>query len=219
MNEQSTNLNYSKLREENRVDLVRASPIAAPMAIYIETTNICNFRCVYCPESFPDFAERSGGLHKMDVGSFASIAKQIKDLGKLKVLNFYMMGEPFANPSLCKFISHATELQTAERTCVTTNGTLLRDTVIDDIRSMGLDYLRVSIYGGTPESFARRTASTFPLQRIVENVKNLRNQRDTLGLTKPHIYVKMIDTLDAEENAAFFHFSRTSLTKSFWNRQ
>ena len=57
---------YSRLRQARRIDLVEMSPLPAPMAIYLEPTNICNFRCVYCPESFDDFKERTGGLHRLD---------------------------------------------------------------------------------------------------------------------------------------------------------
>jgi MoaA/NifB/PqqE/SkfB family radical SAM enzyme len=179
------------------------------MAIYMEPTNICNFKCVYCPESFPDFKERSGGLHRLDTAGFSSVADQILALGRLKVLHFYMMGEPFVNRALPDFIRVAVDRGIADRTCVTTNATLLDDKMIDRVLESGLDYLRVSVYGATEETFARRTGTpNIKLSRIVANVAALRRKRDERGLDKPFIYVKMIDTSDPAENALFMETFR-----------
>ena len=200
---------YSQLRQGNRISLVDASPLPGPMAIYMEPTNICNFKCVYCPESFPDFKERSGGLHRLDATGFAAIADQILALGPLKVLHFYMMGEPFVNRALPDFVRQAVDRRVAARTCVTTNATLLDAKTIDRILESGLDYLRVSVYGATQETFARRTGTAdMKLSRIVSNVAALRQRRDERGLDKPFIYVKMIDTRDERENALFLETFR-----------
>jgi MoaA/NifB/PqqE/SkfB family radical SAM enzyme len=173
------------------------------MAIYLEPTNICNFRCLYCPESFSDFKERTGGLSRLDAAGFAAVSDQILALGRLKVLHFYMMGEPFVNKALPDFIAAAKERQIADRISVTTNATLLDAKTIDRILDSRLDYLRVSIYGATQESFAQRTASPFKLARIVSNIAALRSRRDERGLDGPFLYVKMIDTGVTEENALF----------------
>jgi MoaA/NifB/PqqE/SkfB family radical SAM enzyme len=200
---------YSRLRQGQRIDLAEMSPLPAPMAIYMEPTNICNFRCVYCPESFADFKERSGGLHRLDAAAFASVLDQIAALGRLKVLHFYMMGEPFVNRALPDFIRAAVDRSVADRTCVTTNATLLNAEVIDRVLASGLDYLRISIYGGTEEAFARRTQTpSIKLSRVVANVAALRRRRDELGATTPSIYVKMIDTGDPGENATFLETFR-----------
>jgi MoaA/NifB/PqqE/SkfB family radical SAM enzyme len=194
---------YSQLRKGNRIELADASPLPAPMAIYLEPTNICNFKCVYCPESCPDYKERTGGLHRLDAAGFSAVMDQILALGRLKVLHFYMMGEPFVNRALPDFIRMASDRRVADRTCVTTNATLIDAKTTDRILASGLDYLRVSIYGGTEETFARRTGSPFKLQRIVNNVAAFRRTRDERGLAKPFIYVKMIETGDDAEDARF----------------
>lgn len=195
---------YSELRSGNRIDLVDASPLPAPMAIYVEPTNICNFRCVYCPESFSDFAQRSGGFKRLDADTFSDIADQIVALGQLKVLHFYMMGEPFLNRSLPAFIRLAVRKNIANRTCVTTNATVLTADIVDQVLASGLDYLRVSVYGATQESFTRRIGvSHFRLSHVVANVTELRRRRDANGLSKPFIYVKMIETGDEKENGTF----------------
>ena len=52
---------YSLLRQAPRVNLVESVPLPGPMAVYLEVTNICNFKCVFCPESFDNYEEKAGG--------------------------------------------------------------------------------------------------------------------------------------------------------------
>ena len=118
-------ISYTKLRGAPRTLLRDAVPLPAPFTIYVEPTNICNFKCVYCPESFEDFEQRSGGLTRMDLQGFERVSDQIKAMGGIKTLNFYMMGEPLVNRDVPQFIEIARQKQIAERIIVTSNGSLL----------------------------------------------------------------------------------------------
>jgi radical SAM protein with 4Fe4S-binding SPASM domain len=198
----SDRLPYSRLRTLPRVSLKDAVPLPGPLTMFVEPTNICNFKCVYCPESFSDFEERSGGLHRMDLATFKRIADQIAEIGPIKTLNFYMMGEPLVNKSLPRFIRIAKEKNATERVCVTTNATLLKENIAREIIEADLDYLRVSIYGGNADAHRRKTQSKISLDRIVQNVAFFRKMRDDLD-GRTVIYVKMIDSGSADENAQF----------------
>jgi MoaA/NifB/PqqE/SkfB family radical SAM enzyme len=90
---------YSSLRKQPRIALAEQAPLQAPFTINLEPTNICNFRCKYCPVSFPDYEKISGGLFQMKMDDFVKISNQIIELSPrgIKTLNFYMMGEPFVN--------------------------------------------------------------------------------------------------------------------------
>ncbi|MCW2283768.1 MoaA/NifB/PqqE/SkfB family radical SAM enzyme [Rhodoblastus acidophilus] len=195
-------LRYSELRQAPRQSLSEAAPLPAPLTLFVEPTNICNFRCVYCPESFDNFEERSGGLHRMDARAFDLLADQVRELGRIKSLNLYMLGEPFVNRELPEFVRIARRKDIAERITITSNGTLLKEDVSRRILAAGLDYLRVSIYGGTPESYARTTQGKIALDRVVENVARFRQWRDEMGAAT-FVYVKMIDSGSPEENSQF----------------
>ncbi len=195
--------NYSALRSAKRQNLSEIVPLNRPFTIYLEPTNVCNFSCSYCPVHFEDYFERSGGRSKLDVKACAMILDQILELGRLKTLNFYMLGEPYANRDLPTFIRMAKDRDVAERIIVTSNATLLSEAMARQTLASGLDYLRVSIYGADQARHEAVTGSKTPLERIVENVRRLKLIRDDMGLTKPHIYVKMIDGGDAVENQRF----------------
>lgn len=100
---------YASLRRGKRIDLAQAVPLPAPLAVYVEPTNICNFRCVFCPESFMEYEDIAGGLFKLAPDDFERIASQIIAIGGVQTLNFYMMGEPFANRNLFDYIRIAKE--------------------------------------------------------------------------------------------------------------
>lgn len=209
-NNKSTSQVYSTLRPaaDKRLDLVQASPIPYPLTLYIEPTNICNFKCVYCPESFDDYKEQAGGLHKLDLETFKQVGAQITELcgeGGLKRLFFHMMGEPFVNKQLVSFVETAKQNNLAEKVFITTNGSLLNETAARQVVHSGLDYLRLSVYGTDQENFNQRTRSPIDLNRIVENIHRLRQIRDAESPDgKPFIYVKMLDGKNEVENAAFF---------------
>lgn len=194
---------YSELRQGRRVELADVSPLPSPFAVYVEPTNVCNLRCSYCPESFDDYKERSGGFHRLDLETFARVSEQVAALGRLRVLHFYMMGEPFLNRELPEFVKVASTAQLADRICVTTNATVMDANSIERILDSGLDYLRVSVYGATGESYERRTGVKTKLARVIANVTSLKRARDARGVARPFIYVKTIDTGDPVENDLF----------------
>jgi radical SAM protein with 4Fe4S-binding SPASM domain len=194
---------YSSLRGLARIDLAKAIPLSGPLTIYVEPTNICNFKCVYCPESFDSYKDIAGGHFQLSLDDFKKVAKQIKDLATVKTLNFYMMGEPFVNKQLPQFISIAKTEAIAERVIVTSNGTLVRPHLYPAICDSQLDYLRVSIYGGNESAHASNTQSPFRLSQIKDNVLGLKRFRDSRGQRDPFIYVKMIGSPHENENRQF----------------
>jgi radical SAM protein with 4Fe4S-binding SPASM domain len=195
-------VSYSELRRAPRTLLRDAVPLKAPFTIYVEPTNICNFKCVYCPESFEDFEQRSGGLSRMEIKDFERVSDQIKAMGGVKTLNFYMMGEPLVNRDLPAFVEIAQRKKIADRVILTTNASLLSEETSRRLLDARLDYLRVSVYGGTAQTYASRTQSKVPLDRVARNVSKFQELRNETG-ARCFTYAKMIDSGDPVENAAF----------------
>ena len=194
---------YSQLRNFQRPSLAPILPLPLPMGMFIEPTNQCNFKCRFCPESFDDYTEKVGGRAHMSFELFERVVAQIKELGRLKVLRFYMLGEPLLHPDLVRMIKLAVDAGITDRTELTTNATALTADKSRALLESGLDYLRVSIYAANQERNERVTQSKIPIKRIYENVKTFRRLRDEAGKTAPVLYVKMIDSCSGEENEAF----------------
>ncbi len=138
-------LSYSALRNSDRPPLKRLLPLDVPLSIYIEPTNVCNFRCKCCPRSLKEYHSASGGNHMLDMKVFTRLGEELACSAVTKVVRFYMVGEPLLNKNLPLMIE-AVKSAGISRTELTTNGTLLEGKMAHKLVSSGLDYIRVSIY-------------------------------------------------------------------------
>lgn len=196
---------FSSFRNQalERNDLASKLPLNAPYALFVEFTNKCNFRCTFCPESLTDYESRANGFHFMDQAFFDSLCEQINVLGRLRVLRFYMLGEPLLNKQTLSFIAQATNMGIAERTELTSNGSAITESVAEELVKSGLDYLQISIYAMDPDRHRRITGSVISPDRIRRGVEAVKNARQSNGGIGPFIVTKMIDPFDPGEEAAF----------------
>lgn len=194
---------YSMLRDPARPSLERLLPLKFPISMYIETTNRCDFRCRYCPMSLADYAKISGGFRTMSLIEFKKICQDIQAGGQLKVLRFYLMGEPLLNPHLPEMIKMAHQMRLAERTELTTNGVLLDAEKSRAIINSGLAYLRVSISSVDQRRHKYITQANIRVGQIYDNIKRFRQIRDRMERKNPFLYIKMLDSLNDAENSRF----------------
>lgn len=194
---------YSALAKTNRQILADILPLAMPLSLHIEPTNVCNFRCVSCPQALSDYKETVGYYQKMDFALYEKILHDVLDMGQLKALKLFGYGEPMLNPEIGRMVRVAKELQVAERIEFTSNVTLLTEKMAYELIDGQLDYLRVSIYSLDQATHRSFTQSKFHPERIYENLKRLRELRDRAGKDKPFIYIKMFDFTTPEEAERF----------------
>lgn len=83
--------------------------IGSPIYIHIETTNICNFRCVYCPQSNPDEHFNILGRGKMSLEDFRIIIDKITGVWNISEVILTRDGEPLVHPQLDEFISYCSQ--------------------------------------------------------------------------------------------------------------
>lgn len=103
--------------------------------VYIETTNICNLSCNFCPKT-------SRKLSFMDEKSFEYIIKSVRPY--TDHVYFHLMGEPFLNTNLKRFleISRENELKVN----ITTNGTLLNNVKDVLLNAPALRQINISLH-------------------------------------------------------------------------
>jgi MoaA/NifB/PqqE/SkfB family radical SAM enzyme len=97
---------YSKLQDKRKYlrDII---PLNMPFTLYIDPTNHCNYKCVYCARNLPEFKKYTGKLCHMDMALFEKIADELKTWGRIKSLKFYFIGEPFLNPNFLSMLEKA----------------------------------------------------------------------------------------------------------------
>lgn len=76
---------FVKEYSENRTRLIDVLPISVPYCISIETSNICNYKCVMCPQGSDNYEKLTGSLQNMKQDCFEEVVADIKKTGSLRM--------------------------------------------------------------------------------------------------------------------------------------
>ncbi|MBV9546086.1 MAG: radical SAM protein [Chloroflexi bacterium] len=160
------------------VDLaVGGRPLESPVEAYFEVANRCNSKCATCPLTFsPQEAAR-----QLSLEDFVRLVAQLPDLKRAVMQG---IGEPLLNRQLAPMITHLK--QRGVYVVFNTNAALLTRRRQEELIRSGLDELRVSLDGSTPESYLRvRGIPAF--QRVVDNVAQTVRTRRELESETPRL--------------------------------
>ena len=135
------------LRGRTRLETV--IPLASPMTLFVDPTNLCNYKCTFCPTGDRKLIKDTGrwqGL--MSLETYDKVIEGLAEFDKpLKVLRLYKDGEPFLNPDFAEMVRRARDSGVADFIDTTTNGTYLTlDRVVPAIEA-GLGRLNISVNG------------------------------------------------------------------------
>ena len=194
-------IEYTKLKEYKRQNLIDIIPLKKPFTLLIEPSNYCNFRCVSCFQSLKE--KNYLTLHRgfMPMETYTEIIEQFKNWegDKLKVLKLSLYGEPFTNPQFGEMLRIAKEADIAERIETTTNASLLTEELCRQLVEYEIDYIRVSIYGGNQKRYEEVTGTNkADINEIWNNLKKVRDLKKEQGKEKPFVSAKMLDTYSGE---------------------
>lgn len=123
--------------------------------VYIEITNVCNLSCNFCPKT-------SRKLQFMDEEAFTKVIKQVKPY--TDYIYFHLMGEPFLNPNLKRFLEISYEYEL--KVNITTNGTLINNVKDILLESKALRQVNISLH-----SFEANDQK-ISLEEYIDNVMN-----------------------------------------------
>jgi MoaA/NifB/PqqE/SkfB family radical SAM enzyme len=113
--------------------------------LQIETINVCNAACVFCP--YP-VMKRPKGTMSEDL--FRKIIDEAVDIAPITELSFQGLGEPTLDPNIVERIRYAKKSKPAWITTMYTNGTRL-ETVGPKLEPAGLNILYVSVNASNPQ--------------------------------------------------------------------
>ncbi len=182
-----------KANQKNRIDLSEQIPLRAPLVVHLETTNRCNFRCKFCPESDDNYAQLSGGYKVMKLDQFKEIINNIKSsFQKISRLRLWIMGEPLINPDIFSMIQYAKEQNIADSVEITSNASLINPQKALSLVNSGLDLCKISIYGFNNEDFKSTTNSNIQFHKILDNVRLLSELRNNDSSSKLKIMAKTV---------------------------
>ena len=170
--------NHRLCDEEWKNGIVHVS--SSPRLLTIETTSLCNLRCVMCrhgthprDQSYENFPE--------------SLIPRLRGVISLAShVQLHGLGEPLMNPAFWKMLDLTHENQHVQ---INSNGQLLNKGNVDRILTTWLGGIGFSIDAATPETYRKIRGADFG--RVVENIRYLIAQRRRLERARPHVSMSM----------------------------
>ena len=151
--------------------------LPSPVEVYFEVANRCNSLCATCPLTFSPQED----ARQLSLDEFRALADQFPDLRRAVMQG---IGEPLLNRDLARMIGHLK--RRGVYVVFNTNATLLTRRRQVELIESGLDELRVSIDGSTPETYLKvRGIPAF--DRVVANLAELVRTRQELGAAMPRL--------------------------------
>ena len=169
---------FNVLRIELQLRLGWTKVGGRPFEWEIDTTNICQLQCPLCHTGLGT-VNRDKGLMHFD--TYARIVDQIEH--SCVWLSLYSWGEPFLNPQIDRFITHAHEKRIATIVSSNLNKPLTPEMAERLVRS-GLDVLIISMDGISQDVYQVYRINGH-LERVLDNIRLLVQKRAELGSGTP----------------------------------
>ncbi len=171
-----------------------------PEIVQIESTNICNAKCVFCPR---DEMHRRQGVMSMEL--YRKIVDECAALGitHVRVHNY---GEPFLDRHLVEKVRYAKDKGIREVGMIS-NGSLITEKVARAMIEAGLDAINISVDASGKEVF-ESTRIGLSYDKVIANVERLIRIRAELGRKRPKLIMSFVRQDNSADEQAFIEHWR-----------
>jgi hypothetical protein len=166
-----------------------------PDIVQIESTNLCNAKCVFCPR---DEMHRRQGV--MDLDLFKKVVDEAAALGitHVRVHNY---GEPFLDRGLVEKVRYAKSRGIKEVGMIS-NGSLITEEIAQGMIDAGLDAINISVDAAGKEVF-EATRVHLDYDTVIGNIRTLVRLRDASGRTHPKLILSFVRQNNSADEQAF----------------
>ena len=176
-----------------------------PEIVQIESTNICNAKCVFCPR---DDMERRQGI--MDMALFRKIADECVELG-IEHVRMHNYGEPFVDRALVEKVRYAKQ-KGVPQVGMISNGSLITEAAARGMIDAGLDAINISVDASGKDTF-EKTRLGLKYDKVIANIERLLTLRDAAGTTRPKLILSFVRQNNSEDERAFIEHWRRRADK------
>jgi len=166
-----------------------------PDIVQIESTNLCNAKCVFCPR---DEMHRQQGV--MDFDLFRKVVDECAALGITHV-RMHNYGEPFLDKQLVEKVRYA-KSKGIQEVGMISNGSLITEEIARGMVEAGLDAINISVDAAGKEVF-ESTRLHLDYDEVIGNVRNLVRIRQQLGRTRPRLILSFVRQNNSADEQAF----------------
>jgi len=166
-----------------------------PDIVQIESTNLCNAKCVFCPRD--DMHRRQG---VMDMDLYRKIVDECAALGitHVRVHNY---GEPFLDGLLVEKVRYAKARGIAEVGMIS-NGSLITEELARGMIDAGLDAINISVDASGKEIF-ESTRLNLKYDDVIGNIRTLVRLRNDAGRRRPKLILSFVRQGNTADEQAF----------------
>jgi radical SAM protein with 4Fe4S-binding SPASM domain len=166
-----------------------------PDIVQIESTNICNAKCVFCPR---DEMHRRQGVMEMDL--FRKIVDECASLG-ISHVRVHNYGEPFLDRQLVEKVRYA-KARGIREVGMISNGSLITEDIARGMIEAGLDAINISVDAAGKDVF-EKTRVNLDYDTVVGNIRTLVRLRNEAGRTHPKLILSFVRQNNSAEEQAF----------------
>lgn len=124
----------------------RNNPLRSIMTVELNTTELCNRKCVFCPRVNPEIYPNRN-LH-LSVELATKVADDLAGFGFRGRISFSGFGEPILNKSFPELVRAVRRRLPANQIDTNTNGDKLNAQTIAEIFNAGITFIYVNMYDG-----------------------------------------------------------------------
>lgn len=160
-----------------------------PRAVQIQTTSLCNARCVFC--GYMDTYKVLPQGH-MDDDLFKKIADECCShyVGRIST---YLMNEPLVDPKQAERLAYINRKKKfVTKTKINTNGALMTPDVSEALIESGLRHVWVSVQGYSEDTY--RQSMGLSLTKVLDNIDALLDLKEKKNAKFPKVSVTTLDT-------------------------
>jgi sulfatase maturation enzyme AslB (radical SAM superfamily) len=171
-----------------------------PEIVQIESTNICNAKCVFCPR---DDMHRRQGI--MSVELFRKIVDECADLGITHV-RMHNYGEAFIDKKLVEKVRYAKQKGIKEVGMIS-NGSLITEQTARGMIDAGLDAINISVDASGKDVF-ESTRVGLKYDKVIANIERLVRLRAESGKRRPKLILSFVRQNNSADEQAFIEHWR-----------
>ena len=176
-----------------------------PDIVQIESTNICNAKCVFCPR---DDMHRRQGI--MTVALFRKIVDECVELGITHV-RMHNYGEAFIDKKLVEKVRYAKQKGIQEVGMIS-NGSLITEQIARGMIDAGLDAINISVDASGKEVF-ESTRVGLKYDKVIANIERLVRLRTESGRRRPKLILSFVRQNNSADEQAFIEHWRAIADK------
>lgn len=166
-----------------------------PAMLIVNTCNVCNAKCVHCPQPKVIAGRSEDKFPLMVWDTFKKIADEAKDYETL--FRFTAFGEPLLHPDAVRMVRYAKEEVDIKNVSLNTNGALLYEEVSEKLLDIGIDVIEVSLDAFKKGTYEKvRRGLNFDV--VWKNTHKLVELRDK-GSYKTKIFVSIINQPEVKD--------------------